>query len=377
MSKSVEVCQQNVTDILKTIRQLGPEFPSMIWGPPGIGKTHATLETFEDHEIVLVLAGCSEPTDISGIPFEYKLNGQAVATKVLAPHWAYLASVEAPEEWLNKKMVIFFDDIVTGHEQTQAACFKVFGEHRVGDLKLRDNVFLIAAGNRVEDKSAAFEMPMALANRMKHYYAKSDTESWLEWATSHDIHPRIVAYIRTQGNKLNTFDEVVKLSSSEKAFATPRTWQMLSKCMFKMSPSGDITGDWLYRTAVGCVGSGIGIEFTTFSKTTASLVKPEDIIKNPDTARIPAKSEVDVLFATVSSLEYFINQPENYKYWDKALEYVLRPELEAEFGLLIAKAATVIALSKLPEEERHKAVANPWFKKMYTLYGKYLANPEG
>jgi len=56
---------------------------------------------------------------------------------------------------------------------------------------------------------------------------------------------------------------------------------------------------------------------------------------------------------------------------------VLRPELEAEFGLLIAKAATVIALSKLPEEERHKAAANPWFKKMYTLYGKYLANPEG
>jgi len=314
MSQSVEVCQQNVTEILKTIRQLGPEFPSMIWGPPGIGKTHATLETFGDHEIVLVLAGCSEPTDISGIPFEYKLNGQAVATKVLAPHWAYLASVEAPAEWLDKKMVIFFDDIVTGHEQTQAACFKVFGEHRVGDLKLRDNVFLIAAGNRVEDKSAAFEMPMALANRMKHYYAKSDTESWLEWATSHGIHPRIVAYIRTQGNKLNTFDEVVKLSSSEKAFATPRTWQMLSKCMFKMDPTGSIDGDWLYRTAVGCVGSGVGIEFTTFSKTTASLVSPEEIIKKPSEARIPAKHETDVLFATVSSLEYYINQPENHKH---------------------------------------------------------------
>jgi hypothetical protein len=376
MAQSLEICQQNVTEILKVVRQLGPEFPSMIWGSPGIGKTHATLETFKDHEIVLVLAGCSEPTDISGIPFEYKQNGVAVATQILAPLWAYNASVEAPAD-KQGPMVIFFDDLVTGHEQTQAACFKVMGEHRVGNLKLRDNVYLIAAGNRVEDKSAAFEMPMALANRMKHYYAKCDVESWVEWAITHGMHPRIVAYMRLQGDKLNTFDEVVKLSSTEKAFATPRTWEMLSKAMFKFDPTGNVDGDWLYKTAVGCIGSGGGIEFTTFAKTTASLVSAEDIVQHPKTARIPAKTEVDVLYATITALEYFINQPHNYHYWDKALEYVLRPELEVEFGLLISKMATVIALSKLDEADRVKAAANPWFKKMYTLYGKYLANPEG
>jgi len=133
----------------------------------------------------------------------------------------------------------------------------------------------------------------------------------------------------------------------------------------------------VYPLATGCVGSGVALEFTTFTKCSSKLVKPEDIVKNPSTARIPSKTEVYVLFATVSSLEYYINLPENHKYWDKALEYVLRPELEAEFGLLIAKAATVIALSKLPEAERAKAPQNQWFKKMYTLYGKYLANPEG
>ena len=53
---------------------------------------------------------------------------------------------------------------------------------------------------------------------------------------------------------------------------------------------------------------------------------------------------------------------------------MLRPELEAEFGLLIAKMATIIALSKLSEEDRVKAAKNPWFKKMYTKYGSYLAN---
>lgn len=373
MSSTIELCQQNVTEILKTVRRLGPKFPSMIWGSPGIGKTKATLDTFKDHRVVLVLAGCSEPTDISGVPFEYKCDGKPVATQILAPIWAWHASVEAPPEYINQKMVIFFDDIVTGHPQTQAACFKVFGEHRVGNLKLRDDVFLIAAGNRVEDKSAAFEMPMALANRMKHYYAKCDNDAWVTWALDNGIHPLIVAYIRRQGHRLNTFDEVVKLSSTEKAFATPRTWEMLSDCMWALGPDG-VVGEWLHRTAVGCVGSGIGIEFSTFAKTTDSLVRAEDIVAHPDTARIPNKTEIDVLYATISGLEYYINQPENYKYWDRALQYVLRPEIEPEFGLLIAKMAVVIALGKLDEKGRVAATSNPWFTKMYSMYGKYIAN---
>ena len=378
-SVGTEVCEQGVTEILNIIRRLGPKFASMIWGSPGIGKTDATKEAFsqpgDEHEIVLVLAGCSEPTDISGVPFEYKYKDEPVATQILVPIWAWHASVDAPPEHQGP-MVIFFDDIVTGHEQTQAACFKVFGEKKVGNLQLRDNVFIIAAGNRVEDKSAAFEMPMALANRMKHYYAKCDVASWIEWGIEHNIHPLITAYIRSQGNHLNTFDEVVKVSSAEKAFATPRTWQMLSESMFTLDPTGNIGGDWLYKAAVGCIGSGVGIAFSTFANSTATLVRPDEICKNPNKARIPDKTEVDVLYATITSLEYHINQPENYHLWSKALQYVLRPELETEFGLLIAKMATQIALSKLDEKGRIAAAQNPYFKKMYKKYGTYLANPD-
>jgi hypothetical protein len=372
-----------VSEILDIVYKLGPEFATMIWGAPGIGKTEATKKVFSkidpktkkpEHEIVLVLAGCSEPTDISGVPFEYKYKGEAVATRILAPIWAYHASTEAPPEYMNRKMVIFFDDIVTGHEQTQAACFKVFGEKKVGNLQLRDNVYIIAAGNRVEDKSAAFEMPMALANRMKHYYAKTDVDAWLEWAVDAHINPLVTAFIRRQPQNLNTFAEVVKLASAEKAFATPRTWEMMSKAMYKMDPSGGVQGEWLYKTAVGCVGSGIGIEFSAFANNTTKLIDPKEIIKDPAHAPIPPKEEVDVLYATISALEHHINIEENWCKWDKALQYVLRPELESEFGLLIAKMATIIALSKLSEADRVKAAQNKWFKQMYTKYGSYLAN---
>ncbi len=373
-----ELSEQNVGDILRTIRQVGPEVASMIWGSPGIGKTEATKQMFKDHEIVLVLAGCSEPTDISGVPHPYvNKEGINVATDVLVPLWAYNASEFAPKEHQGP-MVIFFDDIVTGHEQTQAACFKVFGEKRVGNLPLRDNVYVIGAGNRVEDKSAAFEMPLALANRMKHYYAKVDVDAWVAWGLTEEanMHPLTVAFIRANGPALNRFDEMLKTSTSEKAFPTPRTWEMLSKTMWRINPAGGVEGDWLYRSAVGCIGAGTGIEFSTFAKTTSTLVRPDEIVKNPKTARVPDKREIDVLYATITSLEYYINQKKHYKHWKDALTYVLRPEMEPEYGLLIAKMATTIAFNKLSEKDRIKAAQTDEFQEMYKRWGTYLANPD-
>jgi hypothetical protein len=326
---------------------------------------------------VLVLAGCSEPTDISGVPHPY-LNkaGINVATDVLVPLWAYNASEHAPEEYQGPT-VIFFDDIVTGHEQTQAACFKVFGEKRVGNLPLRDNVYIIGAGNRIEDKSAAFEMPLALANRMKHYYAKSDVDAWINWATElGGIHPLVVAYIRTQGNALNRFDEIIETSTSEKAFPTPRTWELLSKSMWKIEPAGGVQGTWLYPTAVGCIGAGTGMEFNTFAKNTTTLVRPEEIVADPKNARVPDKTEIDVLYATITALEYYINQKQYHKHWVDALTYVLRVEMEPEYGLLIAKMATTIAFNKLSEKDRIKAAQTPEFQEMYKRWGTYLANPD-
>jgi len=376
MSKDTVLQEQNVADIVKIIRTLGPDIPSFVWGTPGIGKTEALKQAFgADHKIVLVLAGCSEPTDISGVPHPYQRNGVNVATDVLVPLWAYNASVDAPKDQQGPQ-VIFFDDLPSGHEQTQAACFKVFGEKKVGNIQLRDNVYIIGAGNRVEDKSAAFEMPMALANRIKHYYAKSDVDAWVAWATDFGgIHPLVTAYIRSQGNALNRFEEAVETSTSEKAFPTPRTWEMLSKSMFRMNPDGGI-GDWLYGAAVGCIGAGTGIEFNTFAKNTTSLVPPAEIVEHPTTARVPDKTEIDVLYATISSLEYYINQPQYHKHWVDALTYVLRPDMEPEYGLLIAKMATTIAFNKLPERKRVLAAKTPEFMEMYKRWGSYLANPD-
>jgi len=365
---------QNVDEIAKEIKIIGPETSAMVWGSPGIGKTESLEDTFKDHTIDLVLAGCSEPTDIGGVPNPHIYNGIPVATDVLPPLWAWKASVDAPKEFWGDR-VIFCDDIPTGHEQTQAACFKMFGERKVGNLKLRDNVYVIGAGNRVDHKSGAYEMPLALGNRMKHYHAISNVPVWVAWALKNGIHPVVLAYIRTRTDALDQFAEHIKTGHEDNAFATPRTWAMLSRAMFRMDSKGTI-GPWLDSVAMGCVGRVASAAFVVFARTSTNLVPPEQIVNDPYNARIPGSHEPDVLHATISSLEHYINQKQNYKHWINAVRYVLRDGVEPEYGILVAKMAITIAFNKIGPEERAKAIATPEFIKLTEAFGVGLATSE-
>lgn len=367
MDKRLEILQLTVAEAAVLTKTLPVEISTMWWGSPGIGKTLTILDTFKDQEVIPVLAGCSEPTDFTGIPFDYK----GLASKYLGPMWALRCSEQAEgipelENDVGPK-VLFFDDVVTAHEQTQAALYKVFHERRVGELIMRDNVRMIAAGNRIDDKSAVVEMPMALGNRMAHFYIKVDTDTWLEWARRSSVHPMVVAYIRTQPQRITNFDQAVE--GSEKAFASPRTWDLLSRTMFNLDDA-DLLEKYIFKMAAGIVGAGIASEFTAFVKTATKLVPPDEIVKNPKKARVPTQREIDILHATVSSLEHYITKKENNKYWREAMQYALR--IMPELGLILAKQVVDVIMKNLPNSERLKAAQSTEFQEMFNKWGDHL-----
>jgi hypothetical protein len=269
--------------------------------------------------------------------------------------------------------MLFFDDLTSGHEQTQNATYKVFGEHRVGNLELRDDVYLIGAGNRVGDRSGAFEMGLALGNRMRHYYAVADVDAWLVWALKAGVHPLITSYIRARTDVLDQFEAHLEGGSGESGFATPRTWEMLSKSMLKKDATGGI-GSWLYGKAMGCVGTAAAVPFEIFAKGASGLVAPQDIVNDPYNAKIPMGT--DVVYATLCSLEHFINQKKNHKHWINAVRYVVRDGIEPEYGILIAKMAITIAFDELGEDGRAEAIATPEFTEMFDKFGLLLDTVE-
>lgn len=336
-----------------------------LWGKPGEGKTFTTYSAAEDIseqlskkvEVLPILTSTLDPCDISGPPFKSE-DGRFCEYLPLR-HLYELCKPDGPPA------ILLWDDLPASHPQTQAACFKVVHEGMIGVYRLRSNVMQIGAGNRVEDNAAAQDMPTALANRFRHVYFRSSVEDWDEWATleSSGIHPFVVAYLRNHKDKLNTFDP----RSSEKAFASPRSWEMTSILMYEY---GDLDDPTLTKAIAGTVGTGVAMEFDSFLNHARKCIPPEEIIKNPKKAKIPANEEIDALHATISSLEAHLRN--NPKDWESVLIYCLRKEMLPELGVLLLRYVSRGVLKKLSREDRIKALNNSNFNSAHEMFGEYL-----
>ena len=331
--------QEAVQTILRGTRD---SQPTMLWGEPGMGKTKTIQYEFEraGYKIVEVLAGQSEPTDIGGCPWpDEKTKGAFL--NYITPYWAFEASDHpmVPEDKRGPQ-VLFFDDIVTAHTQTQAACYKLIDEGFLGQARIRDNVRFIAAGNRVDDASGVVDMPKALCNRFMHFYVRPDVDTWLKWAPKNNIHPHVVFFLRRMGENLSRFNDA-KNSTNTHAWASPRTWQMASESLFCLDEAGlrSTTGsvsnvDHEYLVLQGTIGT-LAHEFMAAIHDNFNIVTPEEIIKNPKTATVPDASDTDKLYATISNLEFWFNKPENWKHWEAYLIYADR--IVDDFAVLLVQ----------------------------------------
>jgi MoxR-like ATPase len=55
-------------------------------------------------------------------------------------------------------------------------------DRQVGDYTVPADWFIIAAGNRTEDRAAVSQMPAPVANRFIHFNVEADLASWKEYA---------------------------------------------------------------------------------------------------------------------------------------------------------------------------------------------------
>lgn len=351
---------------------------TMVWGEPGMGKTYTMYAAAKEIsamlrkpvKVVCQLTSCLEPSDITGIPTPVEVVGFGKYTEYLAPKWAWESSEEyqdwkrqADEKFEAPPMLLFWDDVVAGHQQTLNALLKGVHEGMWGGLKQRGNVMVAAAGNRIEDNAGAIEMTTALGSRFAHLYANLLTKDWLKWATDEgNIHPYIVGYIRQCGDDLREFNADVA-ARAEKAFACPRTWHMVSNVTWQ---SKNVEADDLYsRRVIGRIGLGTATKFLGYMKNTVAVVPPEDIVKDPKHCKVPSTKQLDALYATVSSLEHYIKQ--HPEHWEAACIYSLRKEMLGDVGVCLA-ITVARCLQKLPAQARTKAQGSELWLDMMERY---------
>lgn len=283
--------------------------PVFFWGSPGIGKSQITKQVCDtlDLQMLDVRVGQMDPVDIRG--GLYIKDGMA--------KWSIPAFL--PQE-PKSKGVIFLDEMNTAPKSVQAACYQLVLDRAIGEYNLPDNWAIIAAGNLETDKAVANKMSTALANRFIHITLDVDLEEWIAWALANKIRTDIVAFMRFRPGLLHDFNP----NSKNKAFPSPRSWEMLSNVM-----DIGISSALEYDLCSGTVGEGAASEYIGFLKIFRSLPNREQIIMNPNKASVP--KDPATLYATCGALSA-IASDQNF---EAIVTYAGR--LPAEFSVLLIR----------------------------------------
>ena len=263
-----------------------------LWGPPGVGKSDGVMQIAENirkntgkkvhvTDIRLLLFS---PIDLRGVPVA---DSNKEFTKWLKPQ---IFNLDASEEVVN---ILFLDELSAAPQSIQATAYQITLNRAVGEHKIPDNTIIMAAGNRTTDRSVAYRMPNALANRMMHFDVAVDFDSWRTWAVNNGIHPFVLGYLSFDNSKLCC----EKVELDEVAFTSPRSWMFVSNILNTLSEGEDAKN--YYTLISACIGSGTALEFLKWCKILKEVPKVEEIF---DGTSFVYPSSHDVLHALVCSM---------------------------------------------------------------------------
>lgn len=279
-----------IVNILSPVYAAGEEIPSvMLWGAPGVGKSDGIkslakkLHELTGKKVVItdVRLLLFNPIDLRGIPVPDVNKEFAIWLK------PQIFNLDPSDDVIN---IVFLDEISAAPPTVQASAYQLTLDKKVGEHELPANSFIIAAGNRVQDKGVAYKMPTPLANRFTHFEVQPEIEDWKEWAIPNGVHPTVIGFLNFRPNKLHDFDP----SRDELAFPTPRSWATVSKYT-KIYGSVDAA----YKMIAGTIGEGVGVEFKQFAKVYGELPDVEKILNGE---KVTYKKTPDVTYALSAAL---------------------------------------------------------------------------
>lgn len=269
--------------------------PIYISGEPGCGKTAVCVEVANDLGIprkvtednCIFRPSFRDPVDLMGIPHvdsdgytEWALNSFIRNVNSVAQQYGFA--------------LLVIDELAQAVPMMQNALAGLIHDRFIANNRLHDDVFVVATGNRAQDKAGSNRILTQLANRVEHLEMDVDIDSWCTYMAAQDYDPLLPAFIKFRPAALQDFDP------DRFSNATMRSWEAAAKV------DSDLPRDIYFAKIAGRVGEGWAAEYIGFRDVYHALPDRELIINNPKTAPIPA--EPSARYATMALLQRIVDE---------------------------------------------------------------------
>ena len=183
-----------------------------------IGKSIADKMNFRYMDIRLSMV---DETDVGLYPSinEIEVDGKMVkCLDFVVPRWA----VESNKQ----PTIIHFEELNRASQQVRNAALQILLERQIGtDFKFNDSVLMMSSGNLGdEDGTDVEEFDSALNNRLVHINHTLSVDEWIKDFATDNCHKLITSFIKAHPEQMYK-----GATENTKAYATPRSWTMMSK----------------------------------------------------------------------------------------------------------------------------------------------------
>jgi hypothetical protein len=278
MNDTVVNASQTITlsQAKSLIKAMAHEQSLLFLSSPGVGKSDVVRQAAAEAGLPFrsLLGTQIAPEDVSGIPRIVGERSVFCPPRVLLP--------ETPEPFC-----LFLDELPACTPDIQKAFYSLLLERRLGEHRLPEGTWVIAAGNRVEDRALVRSMSAALVNRVFLLNIRVDVKEWLAWAKANGVRGEILAFIAYLPGTL-----MRAVPREPVPFSTPRAWASLSRTLDLAERRGVLTPESRRALAFGTVSAEDAAIFCAMAEESLSEIRPiEEYFADPsllpesDTAR--------------------------------------------------------------------------------------------
>jgi MoxR-like ATPase len=252
----------------KTLIQcLAREQSLLLQAPPGVGKTAIVAQAAAEAGLPCrsLLGTQIAPEDVSGIP---RIVGER---SVFCPPRVLLPVEPHP-------FCLFLDELPACSSDVQKAFYPLLLERRLGEHALPAGSWVVAAGNRTEDRALVRELSAALVNRLFLLQVRVDAGEWFEWAQSQNLREEVVLFLRYVPEAL-----LRAVPPEPIPFSTPRAWAMLAEALDLAERGGILTADIRRALAFGRVSAEDAAMFCAMAEEKIARLHPaEHYVDHPE-----------------------------------------------------------------------------------------------